>query len=199
MTAELFCETHGPYDSSYGTCPYCSGDYKRPPAPAPLSEDDQPTDLGYGQPQEAGFLEDESPTDIGPGRKSSGGFLDIDNEQETDLGYMRRDDVTELDIIPTGLLGLFWVSDGHRRGRIQKIADGTVIGRREGDLILDDPKVSNPHGKIRIEDDQFVLWDLASKNGTFVNGERIRSATPLNENDTIKIGDTLFVLKILEA
>lgn len=201
MAAEKFCPTHGPYDASYGTCPYCSGAFKRPPAPTPLSEDDLPTDLGSPQPPSGGgYSDDEAPTDLGPGRYQGGRFLDIDDEEQTQLGrHARIEDITELDIVPTGLLGLLWVRDGNRRGKTYQIKDGTTVGRREGDLMLDEPKVSNPHAKFRIEDDRFVIWDLASKNGTFVNGERIRAATPLNENDTIKIGDTVFVLKLLEA
>ena len=38
---------------------------------------------------------------------------------------------------------------------------------------------------------------MASENGTFVNGEAIRGATVLQENDEIKTGDTVFVLKTL--
>ena len=38
--AELVCPTHGPYDASYGTCPHCSGQANRPPAPTPLMDED---------------------------------------------------------------------------------------------------------------------------------------------------------------
>jgi len=58
--------------------------------------------------------------------------------------------------------------------------------------------VSNPHAKITLEDETYVLWDFGSKNGTTVNDERIRAATELKENDVIKIGDTVMVLKVLE-
>ena len=73
------------------------------------------------------------------------------------------------------------------------------MGRKSGDLILDDPKVSNPHAKFKFENDAFEIWDFGSKNGTFVNGERIRSATKLKENDEVKIGDITFVLKVLDS
>jgi pSer/pThr/pTyr-binding forkhead associated (FHA) protein len=96
------------------------------------------------------------------------------------------------------MLGILWVKDGNRRGCIYNIKDSSVVGRREGDLIIDDPKVSNPHAKFTVEDGQFIVWDFGSRNGTFVNGERIRAATLLKENDIIKIGDSTFILKILE-
>ena len=65
---------------------------------------------------------------------------------------------------------------------------------------MDDPKVSNPHARFRLndEDDGFVLWDFGSKNGTYVNDEKIAAATALKENDVVKIGDTEMVLKVLE-
>ena len=71
-----------------------------------------------------------------------------------------------------------------------------MVGRKDGDVVVDDQKVSDPHAKFTYEEKQFVVWDLASRNGTFVNGERFRAATPLKENDQIKIGDTVFVLSL---
>ena len=198
MANELFCPTHGPYDASYGTCPYCSGDYKRPAPPPSLNEDDLPTDLGYSRPSAAGrpMVDTEAPTDLGPRHPKGERFLDID-EGETDFGRQVPDDFTELDFEPTGLMGILWVKDGRRRGKIYPIEDDTVIGRKSGGLVLDDPKVSNPHAKFKVEEDQFVVWDFGSRNGTYVNGERIREATVLKENDAIKMGDTTFVLKVL--
>jgi len=87
---------------------------------------------------------------------------------------------------------------GPRRGRFYPIKDGTLIGRKQGDLILDDPKVSSSHAKFTMEKDYFFVWDLGSGNGTYVNDRKIRSATKLAENDLIKIGETVFVVKLLE-
>ena len=195
--AELVCQIHGPYDSSYGTCPYCSGQANRPPAPDPL-EDDLPTDLGGGPYQEGEWDEDNAPTELGDGYRGQGGRYYDDEMDPTEIGYRARlDDVTELDFVDTSVIGIFWVKEGSRRGQIHKIKDGTTIGRSRGDIIMDDPKVSNPHAKLTLENEQFVIWDFGSKNGTSVNGERIRAATELNENDLIKIGDTVMVLKVL--
>lgn len=196
---ELVCQKHGPYDALYGTCPICSGASNLPPAPDPLMEDDMPTDLGGGQFPE-GYGEDESPTELGAKRKQAAGYPGVEDEDPTEIGVEGRFvDVTEVEFEETGLLGILWVKEGPRRGRIHKIKDGTVIGRSDGDVILDDPKVSNPHARFRLEDDQFEIWDFGSRNGTFVNdnNNRIREATKLSENDEIKIGDTVFVFKVL--
>ena len=195
--AELVCPTHGPYDASYGTCPFCSGQADRPPAPSPLDEDDLPTDFGSDF-QGGSWTDDDAPTDLGDGRPGSGGHFD-DDVDPTELGFEHHlEDATELDIEDMSALAILWVKEGHRRGRIYRIKDGDTVGRREGDLIIDDPKVSNPHAKFTIENDKYVVWDFGSKNGTTVNGAKIRAATELKENDLIKIGDTIMVLKTLE-
>jgi len=203
--AEGFCPEHGPYDASLGACTYCGQPSQHPIPPTPLSDDDLPTDLGGGYGQETaptippgGFDEGEVETEI-PARRAKRGILDIEEEEETELGRVSREDVTELEVAIGGPLGMLWVKEGARRGRFYPIRHGTVIGRKEGDLILDDPKVSSSHAKFTMEGDQFIIWDFGSSNGTYVNGKKIREATLLEENDLIKIGETIFVVKFLES
>ncbi len=63
-----------------------------------------------------------------------------------------------------------------------------VIGRvSDVDLLLLDEKVSRKHAKISTHQGQVLIEDLASRNGTFVNGARIRSIE-LKEGDQIAIG-----------
>jgi pSer/pThr/pTyr-binding forkhead associated (FHA) protein len=52
-----------------------------------------------------------------------------------------------------------------------------TIGRsHDNTIILDDPRVSRHHLEIRVIRDHFVLFDLNSSGGTFVNGQRINQA-----------------------
>jgi hypothetical protein len=47
------------------------------------------------------------------------------------------------------------------------------IGRRlDNHVVIDDPRVSRAHAQLRIVRDRFVLFDLNSSGGTFVNGQR---------------------------
>ena len=197
--AELVCPTHGPYDASYGTCPFCSGEANRPPAPSPLiDEDDMPTDLGGPNQQDGGWDDGADPTELGEAQRRAEVYYN-DEVDPTELGkYAQLDDVTELEFIDTSALAILWVKEGSRRGRIHNIKDGATIGRSTGDVVLDDQKVSNPHAKFTLEDEKYILWDFGSKNGTTVNDERIRAATELKENDIVKIGDTVMVLKVLD-
>lgn len=204
MAQELTCQLHGPYPASFGSCPRCakiSGARPQDPGPIGASDDNMPTDYFSG-PVRASFQPgrniDEFPTILPGGAGGSGRILDMD-EQETNLGIHRfGDDVTELEIPDVGPQAILWVKEGRRRGRIYPLKTETILGRKNADLIVDDPKVSTTHAKIVLENDEYVLIDFKSKNGTYVNGQRINAETKLKENDTIKVGDIVFVIKILD-
>ncbi len=69
------------------------------------------------------------------------------------------------------------------------------IGRRPDNLIcIDNMAVSGLHAKIEKKGDEYVLTDLNSLNGTFVNGKRISQVT-LRTNDQITIGKHIIVFK----
>jgi len=109
---------------------------------------------------------------------------------------------TVLDREDTSAMGWLFVkrSPTMRRGHIIRIhARGATIGRspRKADILVDDEKVSGEHARLNHKEGQFMILDLLSSNGTWVNGEQISNPTPLKENDEIRIGDTVFVLKTL--
>lgn len=69
------------------------------------------------------------------------------------------------------------------------------IGRVQGnDLMLPRGNVSKHHARFVHRDGRFIVTDLKSTNGTYVNGRRIAQATLVREGDTIHIGD--FVLRL---
>ncbi len=79
----------------------------------------------------------------------------------------------------------------------QDIADGgsMVIGRdRDCDLVLDHVLISRQHARIERTNDSYLLTDLDSANGTFVNGQRIEGSTALHDNDRIQVGP--FILQM---
>ncbi len=68
---------------------------------------------------------------------------------------------------------------------------------REGTLIAlsADTRTSRKHATIAVDSGANVLLsDESSKNGTFVNGQRISAPTVLQDNDVIRVGDSVFVL-----
>ena len=65
-----------------------------------------------------------------------------------------------------------------------------TVGRDPGnDIILRDPKVSRHHAEIVFERGFFVLHDLASANGTYVNNKRVRVA-PLTHGARLRLGNS---------
>jgi predicted component of type VI protein secretion system len=57
------------------------------------------------------------------------------------------------------------------------------------------PSVSRKHCELLIEDDEFAVKDLGSSNGTYVNGERVRSHE-LVPGDLLALGPCVFVVRI---
>jgi hypothetical protein len=71
----------------------------------------------------------------------------------------------------------------------------TLLGRgTDCDLRLVDPGVSRHHAELRVENDQVVLVDLGSTNGTFVNGQPVRRVA-LSDGTHVSLGRTTLVFR----
>jgi hypothetical protein len=74
-----------------------------------------------------------------------------------------------------------------QRWTIQK--DEVTLGRgNECDLLLPEPQVSRQHVQIRADESHYVLVDLDSKNGTWVNNQQVKGERALHDGDEINIG-----------
>lgn len=83
---------------------------------------------------------------------------------------------------------------GAERREIFNVSELSV-GRVQGnDLLLPKGNVSKQHAKLFYRDGRFIVTDLNSTNGTYVNRRRIQQATVIAEGDRIYIGD--FVLRV---
>src|SRR5262245_5884195 len=71
-----------------------------------------------------------------------------------------------------------------------------TIGRVQGnDVILPKGNVSKRHSRIVLKDGKFIIVDLKSTNGTYVNGRKITSPLVLKGADKIYIGDFILTLE----
>ncbi len=84
------------------------------------------------------------------------------------------------------------VLQGPDKGRTLRTADDVaVIGRGSDQLPLTDQTISRRHAELRVADGGWMLVDLDSANGTYVNGVRISKPTRLKHGDQIRLGGTL--------
>jgi len=90
-----------------------------------------------------------------------------------------------------GPMASFLVRSGALKGqRVQVRTPVVNIGRADyNDLPLADPSVSTSHAKLQRREGVWVLVDLDSTNGTFVDGERVRDETPIAPGAHLKFGD----------
>jgi pSer/pThr/pTyr-binding forkhead associated (FHA) protein len=90
---------------------------------------------------------------------------------------------------------LLRVTDGPAAGTVLRVADELLIGRQapgEGKL-GNDIEISRRHARLTREDDgSFVIEDLGSTNGTYLNEEPLNGPQPLHPGDHIRIGDCEF-------
>lgn len=91
------------------------------------------------------------------------------------------------------------------------LRDGSVIERDlsssenrigkgpQNNIILADASVSSVHAVISYTDDSFVLSDMGSRNGTYVNDERIVAPRKLQHGDLIKMGHCTITFRLKQA
>jgi DNA-binding winged helix-turn-helix (wHTH) protein len=116
------------------------------------------------------------------------------------FGYAFRADVKEAESRPAPAVSrvscrILW------DGREIHLRDGeNVIGREpEAVIWIDDSSVSRRHARIMVGSDGAALEDLGSKNGTKLQGERIRNVAPLRDRDVIQIGPASMVVRVYRA
>jgi hypothetical protein len=89
------------------------------------------------------------------------------------------------------------VEAGPDAGQELRLRRGTVtLGRSPNNsLVLSDVQVSRWHAEIRWQDGVFVIQDLGSRNGTFVNEGRLTDPQVLRPGDRVRLGDTHLVVQ----
>jgi pSer/pThr/pTyr-binding forkhead associated (FHA) protein len=127
---------------------------------------------------------------------SCGAPLDVRPEDHTitlqpveDPTGADEDVAVGLDELPEGI-GMLVVRRGPGTGS-RFLLDEDVIsaGRHpDSDIFLDDVTVSRRHAQVVREGSGYVVRDVGSLNGTYVNRERIEGDTPLASGDELQVG-----------
>jgi len=130
------------------------------------------TDAGYSQ----GEVSVVASHNVEPVEETQGMATNTDNEPETN------------DTIPDNA---FLIIEGVK---VHPLKESVInIGRRlENHLVIDDPRISRNHAQLRAIKGRFVLFDLNSTGGTFVNGQRT-SQTVLYPGDVISLAGVALI------
>jgi predicted component of type VI protein secretion system len=96
-----------------------------------------------------------------------------------------------------GPLANMLVRSGALKGqRIQLRTPVVNIGRADyNDAVLPDESVSTSHAKLQRREGVWILTDLESTNGTFVDGERVQGDAPLAPGAMVRFGDVQLVFE----
>jgi hypothetical protein len=156
--------------------------------PTPLPP---PLQLGEEPPASGGTRAYETPVEPEPGPPVEAGpepapaaAADLGTEQPLEEAV---DDDTPAPVVEPDLARAALVLGGARHELDRPVL---TLGRaRECDIVVDDPSVSRRHAELRRGPGGFTIVDLASTNGTQVNGKKIEQTT-VEDGDRIMLGQT---------
>ncbi len=95
-------------------------------------------------------------------------------------------------------LGWLYILDGQEQGRAVPLGTAALTIGRGGHnaLVLSDAGVSTAHAQIAFDGVRFLISDLQSRNGTYVNNQRIARAF-LKDRDIVVVGTTRLAVQVL--
>ena len=152
------------------TCPECGflGHWSSQVLSVPTHQEETELERLEGQPA--------TPSEVGPAGAGDSTVVEQDRSN-LPLPYKRR--------------LILKIHTGSRAGEVVVLDSGrAVIGRQDAEIELDDPKLSRKHAVIEaISRENIFLRDLASTNGTLLNGTPV-SSKKLRSGDVIQVGGT---------
>jgi pSer/pThr/pTyr-binding forkhead associated (FHA) protein len=93
---------------------------------------------------------------------------------------------------------LLLMKDGGGETSFPLTRDTYTVGRhRNNDIVISDPKVSSFHARLDRSPDAFVVVDLKSRNGSYINGRRVETG-PLKNGDELRMGPARLVYRVDE-
>lgn len=98
------------------------------------------------------------------------------------------------------VVGWFVALDGEQKGEDFRIREGqNILGSSpECEIVIRDSTVSAKHASLRYKDRKFILSDLDSTNGTFLNDRAEPIAREeIKDNDSIRVGEVSLKFKCL--
>jgi predicted Zn finger-like uncharacterized protein len=101
--------------------------------------------------------------------------------------------------LPKGKRLSLAIIDGSDAGNVFRINKPRVtIGRSNADFVINDTEASRQHAAIEVRDTTYLLSDLASTNGTLVDGKKITEPVELQDKSEFVIGTTTLMLIVTD-
>jgi len=90
----------------------------------------------------------------------------------------------------------FVMRSGPNTGKVYPLeAPEIIIGRDANNgVAINDAEVSRKHAKLSLHGSAYVIQDLGSTNGSFVNGQRVTGTQVLNPGDTVSFGENIVLM-----
>ena len=88
------------------------------------------------------------------------------------------------------------MQSGPTPGKVFPLEGNTVTIGREPDngVVIPDPEVSRKHTKLALENDQYVISDMGSTNGTVVDGQRVTTEHVMVSGEVISLSENISLL-----
>lgn len=135
------------------------------------------------------------------GKKKGGGSQPAMEAAAPDSGFGDKTQFIQVmeEDQPRMCVGWLVAMNGAQKGQDFRIVDGkNMIGTAaDADIVLTDQYMSSRHAVLRHEDGQYILVDLDSTNGTYVNDTRCQKEE-LIDNDRVRLGRTELWFKALQ-
>jgi pSer/pThr/pTyr-binding forkhead associated (FHA) protein len=88
------------------------------------------------------------------------------------------------------------VEGGTLKGKSFDLGTELIVGRSDKcHVVLDDTYVSQMHARIFAKDDAYMLEDLGSTNGTYLNRQKVTAPAEVQRGDRVKIGRTVLEMR----
>ncbi len=134
------------------------------------------------------------------GKKNDRTIVDKGNgegQDHTVVDFIDEDSTAPVGEDKSHPIGYLIIKNGSYRGRVFQLVENTTVGRKEGNIIVRDPQMSRRHARIIRDQEKFLVEDLHTINGTFLNGAAVIEQMVLKQDDVILIGETEFEFKYL--